>query len=281
MRLGPIAGVTLVAPNLDQAIAAYVQALGLKLHEQTRLPEHEALRLGAPLHKLARVAHLGTQDRPEPWLRIIEDTTQVPVAAFMHTGWIALEVLVEDVDALASELGNHFRVLRPPADLDLGDAIRAMQVQGPAGEVLYLTQIKRPVPPFQLPSSQGKVGMAFVTVLAARSLSESLGFYGGLGGIARYRFETRLSALNQAQNLPLESRHAVGVWQLRGNHLIEIDQATECMGARHKPDGRLPSGLAHIAFWRSQEIGTRLDQSYHSATAHVTAGPDGESLELL
>lgn len=284
MRLGPIAHVTLVVPDLEVALAAYQGPLAQRLLARESLAREEALRLGALAYVGAPSAWLACPGSDAPWLRLIEDRTQPAAAAFARLGWMAIELLVADVDALASQLGAHFKVLRPPADLDFSDAIRACQVQGPGGEVLYLTQVRRPVPPFELPLStdlSAAVGPPFVMVLACRDLIRSSGFYAGLGAVRDFRFQTCLSALNQAQGLALTQKHSVHVWQLRAGHLLELDQATAGMLAVARPDARLPAGIAHVALARSNADGVRLDQRHKEAQSQVMSGPDGESLELI
>ena len=59
------------------------------------------------------------------------------------SGWNAAELIVEDVDGLAVQLENSpFKIIGSPADLSFTKNIRAMQVMGPANEILYLTQFK-------------------------------------------------------------------------------------------------------------------------------------------
>jgi len=78
----------------------------------------------------------------------------------------AAELIVDDVDALAAELASSpFRIIGGPADLSFSDQIRAMQVVGPAREVLYLTQADQMPPaaaslPYSGRRSQACVGAA-------------------------------------------------------------------------------------------------------------------------
>ena len=62
-------------------------------------------------------------------------------------GWSASELIVQDVDQLADDLADSpFEIIGPPKNLSFTDDIRAMQVLGPANEILYLTQVKDNVP---------------------------------------------------------------------------------------------------------------------------------------
>jgi hypothetical protein len=178
------------------------------------------------------------------WLLIVEYAEAVPRDALRSHGWLAQEVLVKDVDALAAALDESpFTVLRPPANLDVSDYIRACQVRGPAGEVLYLTQVKAEVPPFQLPRCMAPVDHLFIPVLSTPDRDASLRDYEALAAAQGMRFETRISVVNQAMGLPLEQRHAVGTLQLAGDSLIEIDQIG---GAVPAPAGICEGTLAVV-----------------------------------
>ena len=97
------------------------------------------------------------------------------VDPFRHQGWMSLEISVENVDALRPDLeGSPFRVIGEPANLDVSDDIRAMQAIGPAGEVLYLTEIKAEVPPFELPFARCAVDRLFIPVLLAPDRERAL-----------------------------------------------------------------------------------------------------------
>ena len=67
---------------------------------------------------------------------------------------------------MAAELASSpFRIIGGPADLSFSDQIRAMQVVGPAREVLYLTQADQTPPaaaslPYSGRRSQACVGAA-------------------------------------------------------------------------------------------------------------------------
>ena len=108
----------------------------------------------------------------EPWLNIIQSPDEHPNIAFQNHGWLSLEISVADVDAVYEELKeSSFEIIGLPANLDVSDDIKAMQAVGPDGEVLYLTEVKAPVPPFQLPFARCEIDRVFIAVATAPKIT--------------------------------------------------------------------------------------------------------------
>ncbi|MFK7828795.1 MAG: hypothetical protein AB8B57_03345 [Congregibacter sp.] len=184
-------------------------------------------------------------DAGREWLLLIEHRAGVERDPLRTHGWLAQEILVADVDALASSLADSpFKILRPPANLDVSDRIRACQALGPAGELLYLTQVEPPVPPFELPHCLAAVDHLFIPVLSTPDRDASLREYEVLAAQRSLRFDTRITVVNQALGLPLETRHPVGTLQLNGASLIEID----CINGSKPAPADVCLGTATIIF---------------------------------
>lgn len=272
MRLARIHHASLIVNALEPALRAYASDLRMQVQDRTPVSETEALAMGA--QHLAGAACAWLSCGPSTRLRLIEDRAAQPTTPFARYGWMALEIAVDDVDALARRLDPAlWQILGEPRDLDVSDAIRAMQVAGPNGEVLYLTEVKRAVPPFELPLGTQGIGELFVAVLAARSRTQSLGFYAGLGWRADWRFDTRLSAFNARHGLADAARHPVGVGQLLAEHLIEIDQPS---GVALAPCDPRATGIRSISFVRGSTAAAAP-----GSTSRWLSGPDGEAIGLL
>jgi hypothetical protein len=222
-RLGRLVSATLVTPAFEAACEAYARYLHLRVMHWTHLTPTVAALLRRPGLGGARAAWLGGSGGE--WLRIVESrAAQVPVPMRRH-GWLALEVLVGDVDALVAGLaGSPFQVLGPPADLEVSPKIRASQVLGPSGELLYLTQVKAPVPPFELPMSDEPVDRPFVAVLSTPNRDATRAAWEALAERLALSFETRITVLNREFGRALAERYPVAVLQLRDECLIEIDE---------------------------------------------------------
>jgi hypothetical protein len=223
---GPVICCVLITADLNACVDAYCDWLFQTVTSRFTLDGASARAIGYPELAGTTAASLANR-RGREWLLMLEASSATPRNPLSTHGWLAQEILVEDVDSLVKSLADSpFTVLRPPADLDVSDRIRASQVRGPAGEILYLTQVKGPVPPFELPHCEAAVDHLFIPVLSTPDRDASLGDYAALGANEGMRFDTRISVVNQELGLPLEQRHPVATLQLRGPALIEIDHIT-------------------------------------------------------
>ena len=180
--LGPLTHATLLCPDVEKLADVYARYLDMAVKRKEALSAKAAQLLGVP--QSAPCLWLGPQGADEAcWLRLVSGGEWAqPAKPLRKRGWMALEVLVEDVDRVARQLqGSPFVVLGEPANLAVSEHIRAMQVRGIAGEVLYLTEVRGAVPPFELPRAQHPVDGLFIAVLAAGEGSASGAFYHRLG----------------------------------------------------------------------------------------------------
>lgn len=221
-RLG-IVHATLLANDLDATCDAYAGQLGLGIGARAPLAAEDAAVLGLPDLAGAPLAWLANAEG-ESILRVIEDPRAVVGEPMFRHGWLALEILVGDIDALAAGLHAPFKVLGPAADLELSDAIRAAQVLGPCGELLYLTQIKADVPPFDLPMTRAWVAAPFIGVAITPDRDASRLAWSALLGAQGWAFDTRITVLNRAYGKPLDGRYPVAVVPMPGQCMVEIDQ---------------------------------------------------------
>ena len=258
---------TLISPDLQATCTAYSGQLGLTIGEQGTLDAATADVLGL----------VDLCDRPLTWLendageailRVIEDPASVVCEPMFRHGWLSLEILVADVDELVSGLGAPFRVLRPPADLELSPAIRASQVLGPCGEMLYLTSIRAPVPPFDLPMSDKRVSHTFIGVMSTPDRDASRVAWSALAGHPGWAFDTRITVLNDAFGRELGDRYPVAVVELPGQCMVEIDQVPlpqPTPGERGTRDHVTPAPL---------DAGRRY-AGQHSVGLQLSTLPDG------
>ncbi|MCA1857373.1 hypothetical protein LE190_15775 [Massilia oculi] len=273
---GPVLHGTLVAPCADTVAAAYAGCFGFRTIADARIGAAQAAAWGLPDVAGLRMLCMSTASGAAAWLRVIELPDCLPPAPLKRHGWIALEVNVRDVDRLAMRLelpGSPFRIIGKPAFLEFSDQIRAMQVIGPAGEVLYLTEVRAPVPPFALPLDPvDPVDRLFIPVLSVPRLGEAAAAYEALAGGAALRVETRITVLNAAFGRPADSRYPIGVLQLAGQTLIEIDEVAQAEAAPLNPCG-LPSGIAMVGLAVSDGQAPRMLRGTAGEWTELLPGP--------
>ena len=280
---GPLVHATLIVADAAPCIAAY-GGLGLRAIAGGTVGTGQAAAWGQPQLAGGAVTWLAPRSPASfaaaPLLRLITVPGTLPRPTRFSQGWLALEILVRDVDALAPRVAAAgFEIVGPPADLDVSPAIRAMQAIGPAGELLYLTQVKSPVPPFVIPLSADlpvgiDIGPLFIAVLSTPSREAVIEACSPLHPAAVLRFDTRITVLNRALGRDLAQRWPVATVQWGGHSLFEIDEVVDA--AVQNPTNLLPAGLA----WVSMRAGPDPSPRPHPSAAgwHPTGAGAGEGV---
>ncbi len=269
--LGPITSVTIATADLRASETAYVEHLGYRVSARGTISSDMANSWNCPAIAGARYVVV-RPDAPEGFtFRFIESPAARQYRAFSCFGWNAAELIVRDVDAMAARLADSpFEVLGPPQDLSFTDAIRAMQVRGPSGEILYLTQFQRDLEALPAPPARCDVDRVFIVIVGGPSLEALIEFYCSNFSIAApQRMESRIRAMSDAFGLSPEQRYSIAALPLHGRCYIEADQMPAAASAPESPSGHLPPGIALVSF----------------ASTSITApqclrGPAGEMLEL-
>ena len=292
--LGPIRAVTVACADVAASLAAYRSAFGYEELARGVVTAEAAGAWGAP-NTQGRDWAVAGPDRggveasaPEPpessaaWsgaVRFVESPRPSGHAPLRHTGWAALEVAVVDVDAVAGAVeAAGFAVLRRPGALSSTTALHAMQVSGPSGEVVYLTQQLRRLDAFELPVPHRAVDRVFVAVLAAADLAASRAFYEARFAVRRASdHPVAIKVVNDAFGLPEETPHRLSSLQLAGRCLLELDQYPPAATPRPRLPGELPPGVAVVTFEASN--GAVGEQARGGPL--VVRGADGELVELV
>lgn len=292
--LGAIRAATVVCPDLDLAAAPYEAALGFQIVETGTLDPALARAWNAPNLSGARYQILQPPSGAESYLRLIEDRAAAPPSPYSTLGWTALEFSVESSDAIIERLDHYgLRVLGPAADLDFSEGrLRAGQVLGPSGEILYLTQINDQVDNFTLPVARHDVERLFIAVLVAGNVLDTTTQYERIfGTIDKGAFESKVAFIAGFQGLPADHTFQFGCVETLPESYIEIDAMPAGVQPRPHPDGHLPAGIAIISF-ESDDIapflaaGARLSPAqpgalYGSRRSALISGPAGELIEII
>ncbi len=247
---GPIAGGTILAPDVDAVAASYVDYLGYRISHRGEVTQAMATAWQTPGQVGSSYVVMSPESGEPTWIRLIHGE-EVPGYKPMTTyGWHSLELCVSDVDAIPPRLsGSPFEIIGPPRNLGMSTTIRAMRVQGAAKEVLYLTQTNAGPDRDHLPNAKSFVDRIFIVVLGSPSFSRSRGFYeqyfdveAGISG------ETRIGVLNRAFGFDADTKHHIGTVKMAGKCLIEIDDYPPQAGPRPTTPGCLPPGVAMASF---------------------------------
>ena len=291
--LGRISTVTITAPDLPAAVAAYQRYLGYRVVDDGALGRDIARAWGRPQLAGQRTVLLEPESGAETYLRFVHGPAYVEHEPLSCVGWNAAELIVQDVDALAAELaGSPFRIIGPPADLSFSDQIRAMQVVGPAREVLYLTQIKQKLAAFDTPEAASFVDRVFIVILGGASLDALQDYYHLQFGVPRATaMASVVSVLSAQYGLPRDYRHAIAALQVSGQCYIEADQMPSAAASRPCLPGQLPPGVAMVSFEIDRlpgQLSSSLGPAHRAAglpyagrRSQACVGAAGELIELI
>lgn len=291
--LGRISAVTITTPDLPAAVAAYQRYLGYRVVDDGALARDVARGWGRPQLAGQRCALMEPESGAETYLRFVQGPAYAGYEPLACVGWNAAEIIVQDVDALAERLaGSPFRTIGPPADLSFSDKIRAMQVVGPAREVLYLTQIKGQLAAFDTPVAASDVDRVFIVILGGANLDALQDYYHRQFGTARAPvMPSVVSVISARYGLPRDYKHPIAALQVRGQCYIEADQMPAQVAPRPCDPGQLPPGIAMVTF-EVERLPVDLPSALGPAVAvrglpydgrpvRTCVGATGELIELI
>ena len=182
--------------------------------------------------------------------RFIELPPEPGFRAFTQHGWHAAELIVDRVDPLADQLRNSpFELVAPPLDLSFCADIRAMQVRGPGGEIIYLTEFKKAVPGLDSPPARCAVDRTFIVIVGGASLAEMQQYFLTNFGVPETpAMESRVQTMALEFGLSREHRFRLAALPLRDRCYIEADEMPA--SARPLPSNptELPSGISMVSF---------------------------------
>lgn len=281
--------VTLGCADLTAAEDAYCRHLHYQRVGAERVSAELAQLWGLEAAAGAEYLLLAPAGDTRHFIRLLQVDTGSAYRPFSAAGWNAAEILVKDVDSLADSLaGSPFTVVGAPANLSFTDKIRACQVVGPAGEALYLTQIKGDIPGFSLAPADRTVAWCFVVILATASLPAAKEFY-----VTRYAIadapviDARVTMMSAAFGLPREHQHRISALTLGDpGYLLEVDELPPASAHRRVQHRLLPPGISMVSFScsSSADNGGSIvlsEPPYNGRRVNFRTGVSGEMLELI
>ncbi len=282
-------------PVLDECVRAYTDLLGFRLVDSG--PISDALCAVWATPAMAGMPHalLQPASGAECYLRFIETGNASGYWPPVTQGWIATEMLATEPDELKLQLeSTAFKRIGGPADLYPGPkSARAMQMSGPAGELMYFTRILPGGSRFGLKGAQSFVDRPFIMVVGCNSMQKLVEFYGGV--LHQRIVESNPFTIDQMSRVlgaPLGTQYPVSIAVLPGRKfLLELEELPAQLERRTVPAGQLPEGLAMVTFaappLSTLDLPFRAPPKaidappYSGRTAGVVVGPAGEWLELV
>lgn len=297
-RLSRFVGATMGAPDLAAFEAAYVDWLGYRVRERGVVDAALAASWGLPAMTGRPFVTLSSEGADDVFIRAVET---MPVAGYRPLttfGWNACEIIVEDVQAMAAHLAaSPFERIDGPHPLQFMPSICAMQLAGPAGEILYLTCETGDRATSILPSPRAAIDRPFILVLAGGDFEAMVGWYRDRFDLrprpvrdARVRIVQRAQGLADDEGFPLTT---LGLAE--HGFLIELDGYPtgpgRVAGPRPAGPGMLPPGNA-IASFRIDDIALVADVAitppavrsglgYGGGRSCAVIGPAGELIEFV
>jgi catechol 2,3-dioxygenase-like lactoylglutathione lyase family enzyme len=281
---------TIGAPDVAKVEAWYTQWLGYRVVEKGRVSSAMAKSWGAPKSANRAYITLASDGAPDVFIRAVEIDAIAGYKPLTTFGWNAIEIVVDDLVAVEEKIAQSpFTVIGPSRPLTAFPSIRAMQVVGPAQEVVYLTTETGDRTKSPLPQINGMIGRPFIMVLASSDANAAAKFYMDRflmrGGNIR---PIPVDIIAAAQGLPPDHGFPLGLVRAaeHGNN-IEMDGYSDKATPRPKSDGQLPPGVAMTSFSVNSLDGLKADfisspqKLYGDMRAATFIGPAGELTELI
>ncbi|HKZ72702.1 MAG TPA: hypothetical protein VJ011_01490, partial [Steroidobacteraceae bacterium] len=241
--------ITLGSPDVGAIEQAYAQSLSYAVVERGHVTEDLAAVWNASRMAGRELSLMKPASGANVYLRFVQVDAAAGYVPMKTFGWNAIEILVQDPDGLAERLGkpdSPFRIVGPPRPLGPNSPIRAMQVVGPANEVLYLTRI---------PAEMGRhtartyVDRPFIMIVGGPDLEAMRGFYGDTFRVTvSPPSRARMTVLNKAHGFDIETTHPLSMARLSPEYAIEIDGYPQTATARATRAGELPAAVATVGF---------------------------------
>lgn len=293
--LGPIVCATVIAPDVDELTPAYCDAFDFVVISDAAVSAGLARSWGWPELAGARTRLIGHTPGAPGAVRLLEAPADPDQRPLLRPGWRSIELCVRSVRRVRERIEDSpFTVVGEPAPIPGADAILAMQVLGPAGEMLYLTEIGD-MGVYDLPTAHRFVERVFIGVVSAPDLDAARAFYEAASGghDPAGSFTAPIGCVNHVLGLPLDTPHTFCAIQLSGQSLVEVDQHPPAMVSTAPPATRAapPPGLAMFTFAVDSlavpgatalaPVWTEPSTPYDGRRTATILGPAGERIELV
>jgi hypothetical protein len=248
--LTAIIAVTLTVPDLGAIERAYGSYLDYRVVERGTLSAEVATLWHAPALAQREYLLMQPASGAPVYLRVVQQDAVDGYAAMKTWGWNSNEILVTDTHAIHERLkGSPFKVVGEPKGLSMNPEIVAMQVLGPAGELVYLTRIPEGKSLFNLGSARSFVDRTFIVVLGGPDMEAMRKFYSGTFAMqATEAAPSTITVLARTWGMPMDTQFPLAIVRFPESFLIELDEYPAAATPRPQREGELPPGIAMVTF---------------------------------
>jgi len=292
-RTGPLRAATMTVGDIDNAIDRYTRWFDYVALEQGVIAPDLARAWAAPGVAGSRYAVLRPASGLAVDLRLIERPPIPDFSAMARPGWTALELCVADVHTVHARMqASPFVVVGPPNAIASLPTIHPMQVEGPDGEFVFLTQILAGGSAEGLPAAHAPIDALFICVLGcqdmaacARWLEQTLGL------IIAPPLDIPYRTLSRALGMAPDTRHTICTASRDGRLFLELDQYPAGSVPRVALPGDLVPGVAVVTLWHDKldtipgpwltPPSARAGAIYDGCRTGVLRMPEGALVELV
>jgi hypothetical protein len=253
-RTGPLRAATLTVADIATATDRYSRWFDYSCLEQGVIAPDLAEAWAAPQAAGSRYAVLRPASGLAVDLRLVERPAVAGFSAMATPGWTALEVCVADVHATHARLqGSPFVVVGPPNAIATLPTIHPMQVEGPDGEFVFLTEILPGGAAEGLPAAHAPIDTLFICVLGCQDRGACAQWFAQqLGLIIAPPLAIPYRTLSRAFGLPSDTLHTICTASRDGRLFLELDQYPVGRAPRAALPGDLVPGVALVTLWHDR-----------------------------
>lgn len=292
-----IRAATVTVANLDTSQQLYAEWLDYNCIESGQVSPSLAQSWGTPNTTGCAYAVMQPASGAPVYIRFIEQPARDDYVPLTTYGWSALEICNQDTLAVNARMERSpFEIIGPPRELDGMPAIFPMQVKGPDGEIVYLTEIRDDLPEYDLPRASSLIDKLFILVMGCSDMEASGAWLEKHLLLDKGRsIEIIYTMISKAFGQPMDTKHAIATLKHERDVFIEIDALPDAATARARHDGMLPPCFAigsfiHPDFDRLMEINAnhwitppviRDGDLYKGKRVGTLKAPDGTLFEMI
>jgi catechol 2,3-dioxygenase-like lactoylglutathione lyase family enzyme len=290
---GPLRAATLTVADIATAIERYTRWFDYAAVERGVIAADLAAAWAAPAAAGSRYAVLRPASGLAVDLRLVERPALPGFSAMATPGWTALELCVADIHQTHARMQDSpFVVVGPPNAIASLPTIHPMQVEGPDGEFVFLTQILPGGAAEGLPSAHAPIDTLFICVLGCCDLDVCAQWFAQVLGLTiAPPLDIPYRTLSRALGMAPDTRHTICTASRDGRLFLELDQYPAGSVPRVAQPGDLVPGVALVTLlndrldslpgpWLSPPA-LRDGAIYEGRRSGVLRMPEGALVELV